>query len=377
MNYWFDAFSGTTWEEFRKAGANVSGFNERFRKQVGKIQPGDKLLCYLTGVMRWVGVLEVLGKCDDKRPIWAEASFPARVAVKPIVLLDPEYGILMENLKGKTSFYRGPQDFGKYQGILRRSPALLKSSDGEFIFNLLSGAKSNPRSQPVDQKKLYRKLFKATQRKGRTEEVVQVSVPDDFAEIPQNETVIGADLTADEASEHTRLQHLLLTLGNELGFDVWVATNDRGRQCEGTALGQLPGILDKLPTQFNDATTRTIELIDVLWLKGNSIEAAFEVECTTSVYSGLLRMSDLLALQPNLSIKLYLVAPGERQSKVDREIMRPTFRLRETPLCSACGYLVSEDLTKKVESIRKLGVVKSLRPIFLDDIAIHFGEDAE
>ena len=34
MNYWFDAFSGRTWDEFRKAGASVSGFNERFRKQV-------------------------------------------------------------------------------------------------------------------------------------------------------------------------------------------------------------------------------------------------------------------------------------------------------------------------------------------------------
>ncbi len=70
-----------------------------------------------------------------------------------------------------------------------------------------------------------------------------------------------------------------------------------------------------LPTQFNEATNKTIELIDVLWLKGNSIVAAFEVECNTSVYSGLLRMSDLLSLQPNLDINLYLVAPDERHNK--------------------------------------------------------------
>ena len=110
------------------------------------------------------------------------------------------------------------------------------------------------------------------------------------------------------------------------------ASNDRNKQCEGAILGKLPGMLGDMPKQFNDAATRTIELIDVLWLKGNSIEAAFEVECTTSIYSGLLRMSDLLALVPNLSIKLYLVAPAERRSKVDREIMRPTFRLRAIPL---------------------------------------------
>jgi hypothetical protein len=54
-----------------------------------------------------------------------------------------------------------------------------------------------------------------------------------------------------------------------------------------------------LPRQFDDATNRTVELIDVLWLQGNAIVAAFEVESTTSIYSGPLRMADLVAMQPN------------------------------------------------------------------------------
>lgn len=52
-----------------------------------------------------------------------------------------------------------------------------------------------------------------------------------------------------------------------------------------------------LPLQFDDATNRTIELIDVLWLDRNSIVAAFEIESTTSIYSGLLRMADLVAMR--------------------------------------------------------------------------------
>jgi hypothetical protein len=67
---------------------------------------------------------------------------------------------------------------------------------------------------------------------------------------------------------------LLLTLGAEMGLDVWVARNDRSRIYNGKALGNLPGMVQELPTQFNDATQRTIELIDVLWLKGNSILSA-------------------------------------------------------------------------------------------------------
>ena len=64
---------------------------------------------------------------------------------------------------------------------------------------------------------------------------------------------------------------------------------------------------------------KTIEQIVVLWIKKRSIVRAFEVEHTTSVYSGLLRMADLLAMQPNLKIKLHIVAPESRRDKVLRE----------------------------------------------------------
>jgi hypothetical protein len=82
-----------------------------------------------------------------------------------------------------------------------------------------------------------------------------------------------------------------------------------------------------LPLQFDEVTNRTIELIDVLWLRGNAIVAAFEIESTTSIYSGLLRMSDLITTQPNLNIPLYLVAPDggdpNKGQRVDQAHSRP------------------------------------------------------
>ena len=68
MRYWLDLFTGTTWQEFRQAGATVSGFSERRRNLASHIQAGDILLCYLTGVMRWIGALEVVGSSQDPRP---------------------------------------------------------------------------------------------------------------------------------------------------------------------------------------------------------------------------------------------------------------------------------------------------------------------
>jgi hypothetical protein len=71
MNYWLDLFTGTTWSEFQKFGATISGFSNRKRNIVQKIQPRDILLCYLTGVMRWVPErgLEILNAHEiDNKP---------------------------------------------------------------------------------------------------------------------------------------------------------------------------------------------------------------------------------------------------------------------------------------------------------------------
>jgi hypothetical protein len=99
-------------------------------------------------------------------------------------------------------------------------------------------------------------------------------------------------------------------------------------------------LLDSLPLNYDESTLDTIEQIDVIWLRGMSIVRAFEVEHTTAIYSGLLRMADLLALQPNMDIRLHIVAPEERRSKVFREMLRPVFSLLERgPLATSCSYL--------------------------------------
>lgn len=114
-----------------------------------------------------------------------------------------------------------------------------------------------------------------------------------------------------EISEHDEMQWLLLTLGSEMGLDVWVAKNDKNKEFKGKHFSDIPNMRAEIPRQFDDKTNRTIELIDVLWLNENAIIAAFEIESTTSIYSGLLRMSDLVSMQPNLQIPLYIVAPDD------------------------------------------------------------------
>src|SRR5262249_47695377 len=123
INYWLDLFTGRTWQEFQAAGSNVTGFRESNWKRAANVKPGDIFLCYLTGVKRWVGLLEVAGeRYKDKSPIFADEVFPVRFPVRPLVLLTPEQGVPMEAFEGQLTFYPAGASSTQWTGLVRSSP---------------------------------------------------------------------------------------------------------------------------------------------------------------------------------------------------------------------------------------------------------------
>ena len=114
-------------------------------------------------------------------------------------------------------------------------------------------------------------------------------------------------------------------------------------------MSQLPESLSQSPGA--DA----IRLIDVLWLDRSSREvvAAYEVEHTTSIYSGIVRMLDLaLGTPASASRGLFLVAPDSREADVRAQLQRPAFRhvadLR-------VRFLPYSELEKHRESVARFG----------------------
>lgn len=72
-----------------------------------------------------------------------------------------------------------------------------------------------------------------------------------------------------------------------------------------------------------------IRLIDVLWLDRGQprVAAAFEVEHTTSIDSGIIRRLDLALGAPGHATRgLFLVAPDDREEEVRAQLTRPAFR---------------------------------------------------
>lgn len=355
-NYWLDLFTGTTWQEFLNAGGNITGFREKRWKIVQQIKVGDYLICYLTGVSRFIGILEVTKPAyKDTSSIWQDEEFPCRLKVRSHIALTPETAVPVRDLSGKLSLLKDMTSSLAWTGHFRGSPTRWKASDGEAVLAALIEAQKKPVHRPVDPVKLARRP-KALKAK-----IGSVTVPE------TDEAAEGSSSGTKEASAHTEIQWLLLKLGNDMGLDVWVARNDRNREYNGERFSSLPKLKTKLPLQFDEATNRTIELIDVLWLKGNTIVAAFEIESTTSIYSGLLRMSDLISMQPNLNIPLYLVAPDERREKVFTEVNRPTFSRLSPPMSATCRYISFTALNEQISQISS--VVRYLKPEFLEEFS--------
>lgn len=168
--------------------------------------------------------------------------------------------------------------------------------------------------------------------------------------------------------DHTQVQWLLATVGRRLGCRVWIAANDQSRRWNGESLGALS--IRRFPSLGLDPhSQRIVSLIDVVWLRGaHQVAAAFEIEHTSSIHSGLLRMADLAALAPNLSFPLYLVAPRERLDKVRRELLRPTFQALR--LQRRCAFFASEALLDAADSIMRW----ANDPTAIERLAVRVGD---
>ena len=150
-----------------------------------------------------------------------------------------------------------------------------------------------------------------------------------------------------ETSTHTHIQWLLTKIGCQVGCDVWVAANDHHKSWNGERLGDLS--LKALPPLVDSASRRIINLIDVLWLRGDEVVAAYEIERTTSISSGLLRLYDLDALCPTSIMHLCVVIPNLSLKRFRSVLARPAFQ--RLNMQKRCLIIQEETLLQQAEHI--------------------------
>lgn len=149
--YHLDLFTLETWEEFLQHGASVTGFREGRWSRVQKIEPGDLLLCYIIGLKRWIGVLEVTGLpfLSAEPPIWASDPFPSRLPVRVVHQLTPETGVPQRELIDRMPMFStlaNPQR--EWGGHFLGSPCPWPDEDSLVVLAAIEQASSHATDGP-------------------------------------------------------------------------------------------------------------------------------------------------------------------------------------------------------------------------------------
>jgi hypothetical protein len=150
-------------------------------------------------------------------------------------------------------------------------------------------------------------------------------------------------LTADrlEPFTHSQVQTLLCAIGWAKNFDVWTPASDRTRILEKPPSKR--GYARKLPDLF-ERINPIISEVDVIWIErgAGKVSALFEIEHSTTIYSGLLRFNDIRLVAPQMDATYSIVADDERRARFVRQLNRPTFQ--RSGLSDTCTFMKYEEV---------------------------------
>lgn len=155
-----------------------------------------------------------------------------------------------------------------------------------------------------------------------------------------------------EENLHSEMQYHLLKIGSSLGYDVVCASNDRMRNFSGESFSYI-SLQDHPEFATDKDTQQTIKLIDVIWFqKGTgNVVAAFEVEKSTSIYSGILRLTDLSYSIADGDEVFYLVVPDNREKDVMHQLSRPAIKNIKVSL----KYILFSELRENCDALCRFG----------------------
>ena len=141
-------FAATRERDFR-----VIGMKEGRRRMAEQIEPGDRIVFYLTGIQAFAATVRVTGTMyEDRTPIWPGKpgkadAYPWRFETEPELVLDDDRYVPAEELAVELEHVRKwPAEHWSlaFQGQLRT----ISDADARTIGRRMAGARSGATTQP-------------------------------------------------------------------------------------------------------------------------------------------------------------------------------------------------------------------------------------
>jgi hypothetical protein len=140
---------------------------------------------------------------------------------------------------------------------------------------------------------------------------------------------------------HSQVQTLLGAIGFAKGNDIWYPQADRAG-LDWSMTEKFP-LHNNLPDLFKPILPILSE-VDVVWMKRGAADlvALYEVEHTTTIYSGLLRFNDVHLVSPEIHPRFSIVSNDARRTLYVRQVNRPTFK--RSGLSEVCTFMQYENV---------------------------------
>lgn len=124
------------------------------------------------------------------------------------------------------------------------------------------------------------------------------------------------------ASKHGEIQGMLLEIGNSKNEVSDTYTNDKNFIFENKILGSISTLKSVPPFTYEHIIKNSVSFMDVIWFNERMFPSmVFEVENSTDFRDAFIKFMELIDFQTQFSC----VAPLERKSKFDKEIVKNAF----------------------------------------------------
>ena len=145
MAYWIVVGSPENFEIARSRGFDMFGFKSTRRRESAEMQPGDKLVFYLTGVMRFGGIATVTSPVyEDHTPVFQSEKkpgedYPFRVKTEADRVLDRDAWLDVKEFSTRLEMTRRRGEHWRlaFQGNLHK----ISQADYEAISTAVDAAR--------------------------------------------------------------------------------------------------------------------------------------------------------------------------------------------------------------------------------------------
>jgi len=134
--------------------------------------------------------------------------------------------------------------------------------------------------------------------------------------------IINIEIQDDVKLSHYDLQAKLVLVGSYLGYRTFVPAPDKNKSTIYGVLGELCSENEIPEGSIPALSLHTIKFVDVIWFDDEGYPThAFEVEHTTDITKGLLRLYQVHKLR----IKMFIISEESNKGKFAREVSKSPF----------------------------------------------------